>query len=334
MALPERFIALEEHWVDPELKAVLDELSIPSIVSSQQSWTDHLLESADQRIAAMDELGIDVQVLSHRTPGAQLADAERAVKVARRANDAMAAVIDRHPTRLAGFATVPLSDPEAAGRELRRCVEKLGFKGVLTNGRVGGEFLDHPELDPILRSAAELEVPLFMHPGDPSELITKSYYGNLQAPEEIAPALQVAFANAAWGWHVEAGTHALRMILSGVFDRYPELQIILGHWGELVPFFIHRVDSVTKRATEHLKRSATDYLIENFYVTPSGLETTHQLLLALSVMGADRIMYATDYPFVPETRGRAYIDEAPISDADKAKIAHRNAERLLRLGSG
>jgi predicted TIM-barrel fold metal-dependent hydrolase len=333
MTLPQRFIALEEHCITPKYAEVMAEYFLNLDYVPATHVQEKLLDVADARIAAMDELGIDVQVLSQRSPGAQLEDGELAISVARRVNDDMAAAIDRHPTRFAGFATVPLSDPVAAAEELRRCVEQLGFKGVLVNGRAGGEFLDYPEFDPILRAAAELEVPLFLHPAEPKDLIKESYYNHLQVPEKAAPAMESLFSTGMWGWHVETGTHAIRMILGGVFDRYPDLQVILGHWGELVPYYIGRIDTMVRRVDAGLRRRAMDYLNENFYVTPSGLETVPPLQLCLSVMGADRIMYATDYPFLFETRGRAFIDEAPISDGDKAKIAHLNAERLLRLPS-
>ena len=331
MAAPQRFIALEEHCVTAELKAALDGLDSPNLRYTPQFMEDGLIDLADVRIAAMDRLGIDVQVLSHRPPGAQFADPATAVFHARQANDAIAAAIDRHPTRFAGFATLPLSDPPAAVQELARCVGPLGFKGAMVHGRVGGEFLDHPEFDPILRAAAELEVPIFLHPGEVDPAVRNIYYDHLQGPPEVRQTLEVIFASAGWGWHIEAGTHALRLILSGVFDRYPHLQMILGHWGEMVPFFIHRFDAVMSVATQHLQRSSTEYFLEHFYVTPSGVETLPPLQMAMAVMGADRIMYAADYPFIPRTKGRAYIDEAPISDGDKAKIAHLNAERLLRL---
>jgi hypothetical protein len=329
MAAPQRFIALEEHCVTAELKAALDGLDSPNLRYTPQFMEDGLIDLADVRIAAMDRLGIDVQVLSHRPPGAQFADPATAVFHARQANDAIAAAIDRHPTRFAGFATLPLSDPPAAVQELARCVGPLGFKGAMVHGRVGGEFLDHPEFDPILRAAAELEVPIFLHPGEVDPAVRNIYYDHLQGPPEVRQTLEVIFASAGWGWHIEAGTHALRLILSGVFDRYPHLQMILGHWGEMVPFFIHRFDSVM--SVPPTWRAVHRYFVEHFYVTPSGVETLPPLQMAMAVMGADRIMYAADYPVIPRTKGRAYIDEAPISDGDKAKIAHLNAERLLRL---
>lgn len=330
MGDPRRFIALEEHCVNPELIAAHAEMPWPSIRLAPPEFEKRLTDLDAARLSAMDELGIDVQVLSHRPPGAQLPDPERAAVEARLANDAIAAAIDRHPTRFAGFATVPLADPGAAAKELVRCVEGLGFVGVMVHGRVGGEFLDHPELDPVVGTAADLDVPIFLHPGEPNETIRNEYYDHLPVPRDVAPVLQSVFSGGAWGWHVEAGTHALRLILGGVFDRYPDLQVILGHWGELVPFYLARFDAVAGPVARHLRRRPAEYFAENFHITPSGLETIAPLLLSLSVVGADRIMYAADYPFVP-TAGRAFIDEAPISDADKAKIAHLNAERLLGI---
>lgn len=333
MGAPTRFIALEEHCLTPPLKQALDQLPSPTLRLDPRNATNFdevLLNFSDIRIAAMDAAGIDVQVLSHRPPGAQLSRPEEAISVARQSNDAMAEAINLYPSRFAGFATLPLIAPKAAGDELTRCVEEHGFKGAMIHGRVHGEFLDHPELDPILRASAELDVPLFLHPGEPNETVRAEYYSGLQVPSENAPLFEMLFSAAGWGWHVEAGTHALRLILGGILDRYPTLQIILGHWGELVPFYLARIDAVLGPPATHLKKRPAEYFMEHFYVTPSGLETIPPLMLCLEVLGADRIMYATDYPFVP-TLGRSYIDHAPLSDTDKAKIAHLNAERLLRI---
>ena len=328
MGLPERFIAVEEHSLFPVMKAALAGLGSREFPEPLDA---RLLDVGDGRLTAMDDLGIDVQVLSLCPPGAQVPDAEQAVKLASRLNDDMAAAIERHPTRFLGFATLPIGDPVAAARELERCVDHLGFKGAMIHGRCGGEFLDFPEFDPILRAAADLEVPLFLHPAPPNEVIQATYYRNLHAPPDLAPALEERLMTAAWGWHVESGLHVLRMILSGVFDRYPGLQVILGHWGELLPFFIARFDQMTRSAATHLRLPPGDYLAENCYIAPSGLETIPPLLLCLSVVGADRIIYAVDYPFTPDTIGRKFIDDAPISAEDKRKIAHLNAEQLLRI---
>ncbi|MCW2984279.1 MAG: amidohydrolase, partial [Conexibacter sp.] len=243
-----------------------------------------------------------------------------------------------HPARFAGWATLPTADPAAAAAELRRAVEELGFVGAMVHGRTGGGFLDQPAFDPVLATAAGLGVPLYLHPTEPPDVVKDTYYRGLgldpvQRAAVDLELLEHMLATAGWGWHVETGTHALRLILAGVFDRHPSLQVILGHWGELIPFYLGRIDQRLHRLAGHLRRGPAECFRDNFHVTPGGLETLAPLLLCLEVLGADRIMYSADHPFGAETAGRAYIEDAPIGSYDKDKIAYGNAERLLALRS-
>jgi predicted TIM-barrel fold metal-dependent hydrolase len=202
----------------------------------------------------------------------------------------------------------------------------------MIHGQTGGGFLDHPRMDPILAAAVDLGVPIYLHPTEPPEAIKDAYYRGLEIDGPDAGVLQHMLATAGWGWHVETGTHALRMILGGVFDRHPSLQVLLGHWGELVPFYLGRIDHRMRRLTGHLALSPAEYVRRNFHVTPGGLETLPPLLLCLSVLGADRVLYSADHPFGGDTLGRAFIDHAPIAEPDKDRIAFANAEALLGLG--
>ena len=197
----------------------------------------------------------------------------------------------------------------------------------MINGRTNGRSLESPEFDPILSTAEELRVPIYLHPAMPSRAVQAEYY------EGFGSIVSTRLASAALGWHFETGVHALSMVLGGVFDRHPELQIILGHWGELLPAYFERIDQVLGPYVEHLERPVADYLASHFYVTPSGMYSLPNLQLALATLGSDRIMFAVDYPYISAAGARDFLEAAPISQADRAKIAHGNAERLLKLRS-
>jgi predicted TIM-barrel fold metal-dependent hydrolase len=332
-----RYVALEEHCLTPAVHAAHERLAAAGGMASTARFTAPLADIGAGRLAAMDAAGIDVQVLSHHAPGAQLADRGTAIATARAANDELSAAIARHPDRFAGWATLPTTDAAAAAAELRRAVQDLGLVGAMVHGRSGGGWLDQPDFDVVLATAVDLDVPLYLHPTEPPAAIKDMYYRGLgiapDARDDVdADQLEHMLATAGWGWHVETGTHALRLILAGVFDRHPSLQVVLGHWGELIPFYLGRIDVRLHRLAGHLRRSPAEYFTTNFHVTPGGLESLPPLLLCASVLGADRILYSADHPFGAPTLGRAFIDEAPIAETDKDKIAYKNAEALLRLG--
>jgi hypothetical protein len=273
----------------------------------------------------MDATGIDVQVLSYGSPGTQVLPASEAVPLAREANDQLAAAIGAHPDRFAGFATLPTPDPQAAASEFERAVRQLGFVGAMINGRTQDRFLDDPRFRPILEAAVSLDVPIYLHPTIPSQAVQDAYYAGLD------PAVSPIFATSGWGWHLETGIHALRMILAGIFDRYPRLRLILGHWGEMIPFYLARVDAALTPRSKHLQRPVAEYFEQQVYVTPSGLYTLPPFLLSLQIVGADRIMYSVDYPYIAGEQARTFLETAPISPSDKEKIAHGNAEQVLKL---
>ena len=281
-------------------------------------------DMGDGRIAEMDAHGIDMQVLSYSNP-AQLAPAGEAAGLARAANDRLAAAVRAHPDRLAGFAILPWQDPQAAAIELERSVKELGLKGTLIVGRPGQVFLDDERYRPVLAMLDGLRVPLYVHPGVPLPQVQQSYYGGL---DEAVTARLSLFG---WGWHAEAGIQVIRMILSGTFDRYPGLQVISGHWGEMVPFYLQRMDDAMPRSLTGLSRSITETYRSQVFVTPSGMLNLPHFRFIHEVLGADRIIYSVDYPYLTNTGAREFLERLPVGDEDKEKIAHRNAEALLGL---
>ena len=320
-----RTITLEEHYVSRAfLELAGADLGPQQAVDMSAAAVTDL---GELRLNDMDAAGIDMQVLSHVLPTFDAIPVDRQVAIATRANDQAAEACAAHPERFAAFAALPMGDPPAAVRELDRAASELGFKGALINGREGGRFLDDPELLPILERAATLSVPLYLHPGLPSDSIRREYYSGL--PPEVAYAL----AAPAWGWHAETGLHLLRLIATGTFDRLPGLQIIVGHMGEMLPFMLDRVDAyLTPPARRNgLQRSITDTFRSNVWVTTSGMFSTGPLRLLIDVIGIDRVLFSVDYPFCATTQGRDFLDHLPISTDDKTKISHRNAEKLLDI---
>jgi predicted TIM-barrel fold metal-dependent hydrolase len=319
-----RTIAIEEHFLAQVYRGAMQ--STPTLTPERQV---KLVDLAALRLQDMDRGGIDLQVLSNvgsvLTSGGGDAPAE--LRLTREANEQLAVAIATHPDRFAGFAILPMAQPEAAAAELERAVRSLGLQGAMIHGTTNGRFLDDPAFLPVLERAAELAVPLYLHPAPPPATVRAAYYSNLD------PTVAFVLATSGWGWHAETGLHALRLILAGVFDRLPTLQIILGHMGEMLPFMLARSnDTLTPMAT-YLQQPVAEYFLHHFYITTSGFFSDPPLLLALQVVGADRILFSVDYPFSSNERGRIFLDHAAISPADKEKISHLNAERLLRLAS-
>jgi predicted TIM-barrel fold metal-dependent hydrolase len=208
---------------------------------------------------------------------------------------------------------------------LERCIDTLGFKGLILDGTVGGEFMDQPKFLPVFEAANALKIPIYLHPAAPPKAVKDVYFSGL--PAEAAHLLSIA----GWGWHAENGLHALRLIVSGLFDRFPDLQIVIGHMGEGVPYALARSSNVLGNAIKHLQRSVDEYFHHNFHVTTSGYFTLPPFQCALEVVGIDRLMYSVDYPFSPNTRGRDFLNALNLADTDYAKLTHGNAEALFRL---
>jgi uncharacterized protein len=320
-----RLITLEEHYRAPMLKAA-GSLPDPAPDSPLAMIQAKLDDVGDQRLADMDAGGIDVQVISHGAPGTEQLSAEDAIPLARDANDYLARAIAAHPDRLAAFATLPTAAPAQAADELERTVSEHGFKGALINGHVRGRFLDDREFWPIFERADRLSVPVYLHPTPPPPAVRDAYYAGLP------PILGQTLSMAGWGWHVDTGLHVLRLICAGVLDEYPGLQIIVGHMGEALPFLLARSSRVLRQQAG-LSRPLEDYVAMNFHFTTSGMFTYPPLTCLLEVVGADRVMFSVDYPYSRNEEGRDFVLAAPISDADREKLAFGNAERLLGLGS-
>jgi 2,3-dihydroxybenzoate decarboxylase len=313
-----KVIALEEHYWDRELSEHFKERGPEMRVPALQ---ERLFDLGALRIKEMDEAGIDLQVLSHGAPATQRLDAETAVRMARAVNDRLHAVVKANPTRFAGFAVLPTADPQASADELERAVTRLGFKGAMIHGLANNAFLDEKRFWPIFERAAALDVPLYLHPAVPHKAVIDVYYRDYL---DQFPNLMTA----AWGFGVETATQGIRLVLSGVFEKYPQLKIILGHLGEGLPFYLWRIDMALARTKVSNFR---DIFRDRFWITTSGNFSTAALLCCLMEMGADRILFSVDYPFVPNPPGVKWMEHVPLGPEDKAKILHGNAERLLKL---
>ena len=318
-----KIITVEEHFSVPGTSAV-EGMGASAGPLGDSSMDGGLVGGADQsglsidddRVAAMDAAGIDVQVLS--SPETRPDRVEET-------NDYAYDAIQRYPNRFSAFATLPWTQPEAAAAELKRCVDALGFVGAFVTNRVEDEFLDAQRFDPVLKAAVDLGVPINIHPGLPPEAIRTAAYGGL------SPMVSAVFSSFGYGWHVDTGIHALHLILSGVFDRYPKLQLILGHWGELIPYYLPRLEDRMPPRVTGLKRRITDYVSDNVHISPSGILDYRDLQLCIQMIGVERILYAVDYPIMGLEDARPFLENAPIPDADKEKIGHANADSLLRL---
>ena len=328
-----RTIALEEHFTVPELVHRIDPARIvhrgfppPNVPLGPMREADRLADLGPARLADMDAAGITLQVLSVSGPGADLLPPDEGPALARDFNDALSRVVAAHPDRYAGFAHLPMTAPEAAADELERAVRQLGFRGALINGLTEERFLDDRCFAPILARAETLQVPLYIHPGIPPAPVRNAYYNGL--PEPLGFMLSIA----GWGWHTETAVHVLRLVLSGTLDRYPRLQLIVGHMGEGLPAMLARCDQVFGAATPRfLQRSVSQTILDQVHVTTSGLFTLPPFEVLLHTFGIDRILFSVDYPFSPNQRGRDFLDSLPLAPADREKIAFGNADRLLRL---
>ena len=317
-------IAIEEHFAIPDT-------TDRSLRYQTEYWTSlpgKLLDVHDRRLAEMDQAGIEIEILSLNSNGVQsVLDPGKATELARKANDALAEIIAKRPDRFAGFAALPMQDPQAAAIEFERCVRDLKFKGALVNSysQVGSPdkivYYDLPQYRPFWAVAERLGVPFYLHPRDPLPSRRQAYEGH---PWLIA---------SPWGFAEETAMHALRLMGSGLFDDYPKLQIVLGHLGERIPYDLWRLDHRLRKVPGRpAKREMGEYFRENFYLTTSGNFSTTSLIQAILTVGADRLLFAVDYPFEDHAQGAAWFDAADIAEADRRKIGRDNAMTLFGLG--
>ena len=319
-----RTITLEEHFVTQDLLNTtgryLGDIAQPEELQAQ------LLDLGPIRLAAMDEAGIDLQILSLAAIGFDALPPDTATSLAHDSNDELAAAIRANPTRFAGFASLGLKQPEKAADELTRCVSQLGFKGAMLDGTTDGLFLDDPRFTPVFEAAVALDVPIYLHPAPPPESVQKAYFSGL--PGQLGQLLSIA----GWGWHAETGLHLLRLIVSGMFERLPKLQVIVGHMGEGVPYALARSSGILSPAAK-LPHTVAEYLKRNVSITTSGYFTAEPFRCAREVVGLDRLMFSVDYPFSPNTRGRSFLTAIAqeMSEDEMQQLTHGNAERLFRV---
>ncbi|MEJ2432854.1 MAG: amidohydrolase family protein, partial [Pseudolabrys sp.] len=288
-----RVVALEEHFTVPELVKRIDPAVIkargyvPRRVPKDRPGPMELApEIGERRIKSMDEAGITVQILSNSGPGPDLVPGKDGVAMAREMNDYLAQACARHPDRFIGFAVLPLQSPEACADELRRCVKELKFPGALINGTCEGRFLDHPRYDDLLAAAVELDVPIYIHPHIPPAPVREAYYSGL---EEGAGRV---LATAGWGWHSETAIHVLRLVLTGTLDKHRKLKLIIGHMGEMLQVMLDRLDKVSALDVDHLERPISRAILDQVWLTTSGIFTEPPLLAAQMTFGMDRIMFS------------------------------------------
>ncbi len=328
-----RIVTLEEHFSSPEFikripKDVVAERGWPSdpATSPMMQKAQALLpEIGETRLKSMDEAGITVQVLSVSGPGADLLPGKEGIRLAQDYNNTLAEKMAIYPTRYAAFAHLPMQSPEAAAEELERAVKELGFCGAMIAGLTQNRFLDDASFSPIFSKAQELDVPIYLHPNFPPKAVRDVYYNGL------SEGLNTLLSAAAFGWHSETAIHVLRLIASGTLDRFPKLQIIIGHMGEMLPFMMARSEDGLSKELRKSDRSLSEILKQQVHITTSGFFTLPPLITAIETFGIDRIMFSVDYPFSENSKGKAFLDSLDFPAADMEKLTHGNADRLLKL---
>ena len=318
-------IALEEHF---SLKETTYEMSRYSIPGSGAVLNKRLLDIHDIRLKEMDEFGIELAIQSFNAPGVQaVVDTQAAIELAHRANDVLAEEVAKRPDRFAGFAALPLQDPDAACVELTRCIKDLGFKGALVNGFTtkgsadSVHYYDQPEFGSFWACVQDLGMPIYLHPRNPVASRLLSYEGHPWL--EYSP----------WAFAMETALHTLRLLGSGVFDKYPDVQLIVGHLGERIPYDLWRLDHRIKKSPQGFpaKKSIREYMLSNVHLTTSGNFYDPTLHMAMTEVGVDRIMFSVDYPFETTSDAVLWFDNSEISEADKFQIGRENAIKLFKL---
>lgn len=331
-----KLITFEEHFTDKRIVEANSKYTPPptnqpkeltDFYKQHAAFGEALLDIENIRLPFMDANRITMQILSYTSPVSDQVPAPEAVKLCTQANDILASRIAEHPDRFAGFATLPMADPQAAASELERCVKDYHFCGTLLAGQYQGHFYDEPQFFPIFSKAAELDVPVYFHPALINPVIQDYYFKSPSWNIIVAG----TFASAGYGWHMDVGLHVLRMILAGTFDKLPGLKLISGHWGELVPSFLERLDYMLTPEITGLRKKVSDYYKENIYITPSGIFSSMQLEYIVKLMGAEHVLYAVDFPYLQPKNTYEFLAEANLTQEQKELIAHGNAERILHL---
>ncbi|PIO80588.1 hypothetical protein BSQ38_02500 [Pediococcus damnosus] len=323
-----KIITVEEHFDTPANIKQFNAYSKVKNNNPHQEIFGKTLTNFDKRIEYMDKYGIDMQVISDAGNSPQVLPDEYIVDACRAQNDTLAEAVSARSDRLAGLAALPVNKPEEAAKELERAVKTLGLKGAIISGTIDGQFLDDPKFEPIFAMAAKLDVPLYLHPG----VIKDEQKAILYDSKAYSPALATFMGGAAWGWHMEQGVQMVRLIISGLMEKYPNLKLVSGHWGEFVPMFLERLSEFLPFSGLDLPHSFEYYYKRNVYVTPSGMFTDPQLQMVLTEMGADHLMYSEDYPYIERKDSvKKFITEADLSDEQREQFAHGTAEKLFKL---
>jgi len=327
-----RTVALEEHFAVPSIASRIDKAVLArrgyrprTLPKDAPSPLELLAEVGERRLKSMNDAGISVQVLSNSGPGPDLVAGPDGVAMARETNDQLAKIIADRPDRFAGFAALPLQSPDAAAKELSRAVKELGFVGAMVHGTTEGRFLDHASFDQILAAAEELDVPIYIHPHIPPEAVRQAYFSDL--PTGAGRVLETA----GWGWHSETAIHVLRMVVAGTLDRHRRLKLIIGHMGEMLPMMLDRADQVFALDVDHLQRPVSRTVLDQVWITTSGIFNEPPFLAALLTFGIDHIMFSVDYPYAPDALGRKFLERISLSPADMEKLTHGTADALLKL---
>jgi 5-carboxyvanillate decarboxylase len=329
-----RRIATEEAFATPEQFDALRDLMgktqdydpdtyLAGLQTGGGELTRRLLDLGEERLRIMDESGVSMHLLAMTSTGVQQFEPDQAAAIATLGNDRLADAIKRHPDRYAGLATIPVQDPKRAVKEMDRAITKLKLNGVMINSHTNGEYLDEEKYRPILEAAAGLGVPIYIHPRAPS-------------PAMAAPYRKYQLEHAIWGYAVEVGLHAVKLLMNGVFDQLPNLKIVIGHMGENIPYALYRLDWMHVRHNfkrPPLKHKPSHYFRQNFAITTSGVNWVPALELAIKVLGADNVMWAVDYPYQETAEATQWLNDAPLPEEDKEKIFHRNAERIFGIAA-
>lgn len=332
------FVTVEEHFTTREVIAdnakwqkpvelTEEQKQIREFFSSRMFLTGDLTDTDHQRLAHMDSMGVKMQILSYTTPVTDQVPRDEAVRICRMANDQLAARVRAHLDRYRAMATLPMADPDEATRELERTVKELGFVGVLLAGQYQGHWYDEPQFLPIFAKAAELDVPVYFHPYLVNPVVQQAVY--------MSPAYSTItgaeLSSAGFGWHLDTGISIVRLILSGIFDKYPTLKFVSGHWGEGIPMMLDRMDYQLTQEMTGLEHPVSYYYKNHVYLTPSGIMSEQNLRTMVELMGADHILYSEDYPYYKPKDFAEFLWDSWLTDEQKELIAHKNAERLYKL---
>ncbi len=328
-----RVVALEEHFNAPALvqKYVKPEVSAARgfrprrLAPGRINPMELAPEIGERRLKIMDDAGVTMHVISNTGPGPDLVPGADGVAFARELNDQLAVLCAKNPKRFAGWAVLPMASPKDCAAELRRAVKQLGFVGPMINGTCEGRFLDDPAYDDLLAACVELDVPIYIHPHLPPEAVRQAYYSGLE------PGIGRVLESAGWGWHSEVAIHTLRLVMAGTLDKHRKLKVIIGHMGEMLPVMLVRVDETSVADATHLQRPPSQQILEQVWITTSGIFSQPPLLAALQTFGIDRVMFSVDYPYALDSHGRKFLDEVCLAPADMAKLCHGNADALLKL---